>query len=146
MATYQHTQKQKFMYRDTCGNTGAHAVPLSPQIYCTIHHKAPQLVVSALTTLKVIWDQPSDQNTVEYAELILMQHDSTRPHTARQYVVTEWQQYATYCISVCCYSMTALGHILHTSVLLEHGISLRHLRMLLVENLLKKSRMCSSNG
>jgi len=43
--------------------------------------------------------------------LVLLQHDSTRPLTAYQCVVTV----ATYCIPVCCYSMTALGHILQTS-------------------------------
>ena len=118
---------------------------------------------------------------------VLLQHDSTRPHTACKRVVTV----ATYCIPVSCYSVTALGlilhklcyysghilhtsvsfqwphtayqcvvsvatycipvccyigHILHTNVLLDLGISLTHLRMFLVGSLLKKSRMCFSNG
>jgi len=91
-STYQPTQTQNFLYKDTCGNTGAQTVWLSPQIYCTICHKAPKLAVSVLTILKVIWDQPPDQNAVECADTILMQHDSTRPHIAYQCVVTAWEQ------------------------------------------------------
>jgi len=81
MVTYQHTQTQTFVYKDTCGNTGAYIVPLLPHIYCTVHHKATQMAVSVVTTLKVIWDQPSDQNAMECAELIFMQHDNTRQQT-----------------------------------------------------------------
>jgi len=46
---------------------------------------------------------------------VLLQHYSTRPHTAYHCVVTV----ATYSIPVCCYGMITLGHILHTSVLLQ---------------------------
>ena len=76
------------MYRGTSGRTSANTVLLSPQLYYTVYHRAPQLAVSVVTNLKVIWDQPSDQNAVNCAELLS-----------------------------CC-SMKALGHILHTSVLL----------------------------
>ena len=73
--------------------------------------------------LKLILDQPSDQNAVECAELLCccsmialghILHTSVLlqwPHTAYQCVVTV----STYCISMCCYS----GHILHISVLLR---------------------------
>ena len=54
--------------------------------------------------------------------LVLLQHDSTRPLTAYQCVVTV----ATYCIPVCCYGITALGKILHTSMLLHHDSTRPH--------------------
>jgi hypothetical protein len=90
MVTDHHTQTQIFMNKGIFGNTGAHIVLLSPQFYCTVYHRAPQLAVSVVTNLKIIWGQPSDQNAVNCAELL----------------------------SCCC--MTALGHIMHTSVLLQH--------------------------
>ena len=40
------------MYTKTPVGTQVHT--LSPQIYCTVHHKAMQLAVSVVTTLKVI--------------------------------------------------------------------------------------------
>ena len=78
--------------------------------------------------------------------IVLLQHGSTMSHTGYHCVVTAWQHYATYWIPLCCYSMAALCHILDTIVLLQHGMSLSHSRMLLVEDLMMKSRMCSSSG
>jgi hypothetical protein len=118
-ATYQHTKTLKFMYTGTCGNIGAHSALLSPQLYWTIHRRAPQLAVSVITTFRVIWDQPSDQNAMDCAELLSccciqvcclsghILHTSVLsqwPHTAYQYVV----KISTYCIPVCCWSMAYL--------------------------------------
>lgn len=122
-ATHQHTKTLKCMYIGTCGNTGACCVLLSPQLYFTVHHRAPQLAMSVITTFRVIWDQPSDQNAMDCAELLSccsmtalgdILHTSILfqwAHTSYQCVVSV----ATYFIPVCCYS----GHILHTTALLQ---------------------------
>jgi hypothetical protein len=90
-------QNTIFMYKGTSGRTGANTVLLSPHLYYTANHRATQLEVSVVINLKVIWDQPSDQNIVNTAELLS------------------------------CYNMIALGHILHTSVLLQHDTTRPHI-------------------
>ena len=131
--------------QSTFGNTGTHTVPLSPQIYFTVHHKAPQLAVSVVTILRL-------KCCGLCRTLVLLLHDSTRPNTACQCVVAVATYYmpvychighilrismllqwphtaykcvvtvATCCITVCCYS----GHILHTRVLLQHDSTRPH--------------------
>jgi hypothetical protein len=120
-----HTNTNIYVQRHLW-NIGAHIVLLSPQLYCTVYHGATQLAVSVVTTLKLIWGQPSDQIAVNCAELLS-----------------------------CC-SMTMLGHILHTSVLLQwpHAacqcVGAWHIFDALKDGLSGKSieedRMCSSNG